>query len=65
MLFQVYGEHAFYQWLGWAMVFVGLILFNEIARRTKAGGITIFLGVPAALTVYFIAIAVGASHGAE
>ena len=24
MLFQVYGENALYQWLGWAMVFIGL-----------------------------------------
>ena len=37
MLFQVYGENALYQWLGWAIVFIGLILINEVARRTKAG----------------------------
>ena len=37
MLFQVYGENALYQWIGWAVVFVGLILINEIARRTKVG----------------------------
>ena len=36
MLFQVYGENALYQWLGWAIVFIGLILINEVARRTKA-----------------------------
>ena len=35
MLFQVYGENALYQWLGWAIVFIGLILINEVARRTK------------------------------
>ncbi|BAK44839.1 DUF5692 family protein [Eggerthella sp. YY7918] len=65
MLFQVYGENALYQWLGWAMVFVGLILINEIARRTKLGGTICFIGVPIALTVYFVAIYVGAGMGAD
>ena len=40
MLFQVYGDTAVYQWIGWVVVFLALIGFNEIARRTKAGGIT-------------------------
>lgn len=35
MLFQVYGENAMYQWLGWIMVFTGLIAANEVARRSK------------------------------
>ena len=39
MLFQIYGETAGFQLLGWLMVFVGLILANEFARRTKWGGI--------------------------
>ena len=51
MLFQIYGEHSFYQLLGWVLVFVGLIVLNEIARRSKAGGIALFLAVPAALSV--------------
>lgn len=38
MLFQIYGETAGFQLLGWLMVFVGLILANEFARRTKWGG---------------------------
>ncbi|MFR5583491.1 MAG: DUF5692 family protein [[Clostridium] scindens] len=38
---------------------------NELARRAKMGGIFCFLIVPAALTVYFIAIYVGAANGAE
>lgn len=38
MLFQIYGENAGYQLLGWLMVFVGLIVLNEVARRSKAGG---------------------------
>ena len=65
MLFQIYGETAVFQLLGWLLVFVGLILANEFARRTKLGGILCFLAVPAALTVYFISIYVGAAMGAE
>ena len=65
MLFQIYGETAVFQLLGWLMVFVGLILANEFARRTKWGGIACFLVLPAVLTVYFISIYVGAAMGAE
>ena len=65
MLFQIYGETAGFQLLGWLMVFVGLILANEFARRTKLGGIACFLILPAGLTVYFISIYVGAAMGAE
>mgnify|MGYP000011463942 FL=1 len=65
MLFQVYGENAVWHWLGWIMVFVGLIVCNEIARRTKAGGIIIFMVVPALLTLYFLAIYIGVWLGAQ
>ena len=65
MLFQIYSETAGFQLLGWLMVFVGLILANEFARRTKFGGIACFLVLPTALTVYFISIYVGAAMGAE
>lgn len=65
MLFQIYGENAFYQLLGWVLVFAALVIVNEIARRSKAGGIFCFAVVPAALTIYFIAIAIGAKAGAE
>ena len=65
MLFQIYGETAVYQLLGWLMVFVGLILANEFARRTKWGGIACFLILPAILTVYFVAIYIGAAMGAQ
>lgn len=65
MLFQVYGENAMFQWLGWIMVFAGLIAANEIARRSKIGGIVCFLGIPAVLTVYFISIYVCAGMGME
>ena len=65
MLFQIYGERAGYQLLGWLLVFVALVLFNEIARRSKKGGLFFFVALPAALTVYFIAIYVGVAMGAE
>ena len=63
MLFQLYGDKSLYQLLGWVLVFVGLILLNEIGRRTKAGGILIFVIIPIALTVYFIVMNVAASNG--
>ena len=65
MLFQIYGDQAMYQLLGWLLVFAGLIIVNEIARRSKKGGIFFFLLLPAGLTIYFIAIAIGAASGAE
>ena len=65
MLFQIYGETAGFQLLGWLMVFVSLILANEFARRTKWGGIACFLVLPAGLTIYFISIYVGAAMGAQ
>ena len=37
MLFQIYGETALYQLLGFVLVFTGLVLANEFARRTKTG----------------------------
>ena len=65
MLFNLYGDNAMWQLLGWVLVFAGLVICNEIARRTKAGGVFFFLILPLALTVYFIAIAVGAANGSE
>ena len=65
MLFQIYGERAMYQLLGWVLVFTCLILCNEIARRTKKGGIFFFLVLPGVLTAYFIAIYVCAGMGME
>ena len=60
MLFQIYGDMSMWQLLGWCMVFVGLVVANEIARRTKAGGIFCFVVIPVALTIYFIVINIGA-----
>lgn len=65
MIFQIYGETAAWQLLGWLMVFTGLVLMNELARRTKIGGIACFVVLPAILSVYFIAIYVGALRGAK
>ena len=65
MLFQIYGDNTVWQLLGWILVFAGLILMNELARRSKTGGIFCFLILPAVLTVYFVAIYVGAAMGAD
>ena len=64
LLFQVYGEGAAWQFLGWILVFTCLVLANEIARRTKAGGMLCFVVLPIILTVYFIAIYVSAALAA-
>ncbi len=58
MLFQLYGSTAATQLLGWCLVFLGLVLLNELGR-TKFGGVLVFFVVPAALTVYFIVAAIG------
>ena len=63
MLFQLYSSHAGMQLLGWVLVFVGLILMNEIGRRTKAGGMVIFVIIPVILTVYFILAHMGMFGG--
>ena len=60
MLFQIYGENAGYQLLGWVLVFAALVIANELSRRSKLGGILFFMALPAALSVYFISIYVGA-----
>lgn len=65
MLFDVYGDNAAWQWLGWILVFCCLLLFNEIARRSKAGGLFFFFILPAGLTIYFVAVAIGAAAGAD
>ena len=46
MLFQVYGDNAGWQLLGWLLVFTGLVVLNEIERRSKAGGLFFFVVVP-------------------
>lgn len=63
MLFQLYGSTAMTQLLGWVLVFTGLVILNEIGRRTKIGGIVLFVIIPAILTIYFIAIQAGLFGG--
>lgn len=65
MLFEVYGDHAVFQWVGWFLVFFGLIALNEIARRSKAGGIVMFGVLPCLMTVYCLAVTIGAAQGAN
>ena len=42
MFFHLYEGLSGYQLIGWVLVFVGLVVANELARRTKAGGIFFF-----------------------
>lgn len=65
MLFQIYGDNSMWQLLGWVLVFASLVIANEIARRTKVGGLLCFVALPLVLTIYFIAIYVSAAAGAE
>ena len=51
------------QLLGWVLVFAGLVILNEVGRRTKIGGIVLFVIIPAVLTIYFIAIQAGLFGG--
>lgn len=32
MLFDVWGSDTLIHWAGWAMVFIGLIVLNEVGR---------------------------------
>lgn len=43
MLFDVWGSDTLIHWAGWAMVFIGLIVLNEVGRRTKLGAAIIFV----------------------
>ena len=52
MLFNVYGDNAIYQWAAMLLVLVGLILLNEVARRTKVGGLIIFGAVCGSYRLY-------------
>lgn len=58
MLFQVCagGSQSGWQFFGWILVFICLVVTNEIARRTRVGGLFFFVVLPIALTIYFIAI---------
>ena len=56
MFFQTYGDGALIQWAGMLAALVGLIVLNEIARRTKLGGILLLFVLPILVTIYLIAI---------
>ncbi len=62
MIFQITN---LWQILGWFLVFAGLIIMNEIGRRTKIGGMIIFVIIPCILTLYFILAHVGLFGGAN
>ena len=62
MLFDVWGSDTLIHWAGWAMVFIGLIVLNEVGRRTKLGAAIIFGVAPLAMTIYCVAIAIGVSQ---
>ena len=62
MIFQITN---LWQILGWFLVFAGLIVMNELGRRTKLGGLIIFVVIPSILTVYFILAHVGLFGGPE
>lgn len=47
------------------VVLVSLIVINELARGSKLGGLLIFGLLPAGLTVYFVAIMIGAKMGSQ
>lgn len=63
MFFQVYGEDSVYQFLGWILVFTGLILANEFARGSVQGGFISFLGLPLLITVYLFIVNICAGLG--
>lgn len=65
MLYQIYTDRALLQWGVMFLFIIGLLVMNEIARRSKVGGIIIFAGIPACLTVFFIALHIGAANGSE
>lgn len=64
-MFNLYSGVAGTQLLGWLLVFVGLILLNEVGRQTKMGGITIFIIVPSILTLYYLLAYMGFFGGNE
>lgn len=53
MLFQI---NSMWQILGWVLVFAGLVILNEVERRTKFGAILLFGVVLGIATIYFIVI---------
>ena len=65
MLFQVYGENALFQWGGLVAVLLVLMLLNWYSIKSKRGALIMLVAIPAIVTVYCVAVAVGAGAGAE
>lgn len=65
MLFQVYGENAIYQWAGLFLVFAILMVLNWWSIKSRKGAITMIIIVPIIVTVYCLAVAMGAAAGAD
>ena len=65
MLFQVYGENALFQWGGLIAVLLVLMLLNWYSIKSKRGALIMLVAIPAIVTVYCVAVAVGAGAGAE
>ena len=58
MLFQIYGDNTMWQLLGWILVFAGLILMNELARRDF-----LFSDFTGGVDCVFCGNLCGSSHG--
>lgn len=65
MLFDVYGPNAVFQWTGLFAVLIALILLNEFARRTKTGGIVMFMVIASCMTIYCVVVEVSAAMGVD
>ena len=58
MLFQVYGDTAVFQWIGWVMVLIALILRERVRPpHARPAASSCFFGVcRRRMTVYCIAV---------
>ena len=65
MLFQVYGENALFQWGALIIVLLVLMLLNWYSIKSKRGALIMIVAVPAIVTIYCLAVAIGAGNGAE
>lgn len=65
MFFQIYGETAGWQLLGWLLVFAGLVIMNEIAMAVEMGRNRMFPGAPGGIVCVLYCHLYGAASGAE
>ena len=60
----LFASIPWYSWLMWLVVLAALIIGNEVGRRWKWGGITLFIIVPIILTIFvFPVTTAGSSTG--